>query len=41
MVDPFFLHIEWTTVAMVIGLLALLVAIPFYGRRDRVFLGGA
>jgi hypothetical protein len=36
MVDSFFLYIDWTTVAMVIGLLASLVAVLFYGRRDRV-----
>jgi hypothetical protein len=28
------MHIDWTTVAMVIGLLALLVAFLFYARRD-------
>ena len=36
MADSFFLHIDWITVAMVIGLLASLVAVLFYGRRDRV-----
>jgi len=36
MVDSFFLHVDWTTVAMVIGLLASLIAILFYGQRDRV-----
>lgn len=35
MVDSFVFHIDWTTVAMVIGLLALLVAFLFYARRDR------
>jgi hypothetical protein len=35
MVDSFFIQIDWTTVAMVIGLLAS-VGVIFYGRRDRV-----
>ena len=29
MVDSFFLHIDWTTVAMVVGLLASLIAVFF------------
>ena len=33
MVDSFFLHIDWTTVATVIGLLASLIAVLFYGQR--------
>jgi hypothetical protein len=36
MIDSFFFEIDWSTVAMVIGVLVLLVAVPFYGRRDRV-----
>jgi hypothetical protein len=36
MADSFFLQIDWTTVAMVIGLLASLIGILFYRRRDRV-----
>jgi hypothetical protein len=35
MVESFFLQIDWTTVAMVIGLLASLIAVLFFGRRDR------
>jgi hypothetical protein len=34
MADAFFFQIDWTTVAMVIGLLASLIAVLFYGRRD-------
>jgi hypothetical protein len=34
MAESFFLQIDWTTVAMVIGLLASLIAVLFYGRRD-------
>jgi hypothetical protein len=36
MVDSFFIQIDWTTVAMVIGLLASVTGVIFYGRRDRV-----
>jgi hypothetical protein len=35
MIDSFFFEIDWTTVAMVIGVLASVVAVLFYGRRDR------
>jgi hypothetical protein len=30
------MHIDWMTVATVIGLLASLIAVLFFGRRDRV-----
>jgi hypothetical protein len=33
MVDSFFLQIDWTTIAMVIGLFALLIGVLAYGRR--------
>jgi hypothetical protein len=29
------MHFDWMTVAMVIGLLASLIAVLFFGRRDR------
>jgi hypothetical protein len=35
MIDSFFFEIDWSTVAMVIGVVVLLVAVLFYGRRDR------
>jgi biopolymer transport protein ExbB/TolQ len=34
MADAFFFQIDWTTVAMVIGMLVAIVAVLFYGRRD-------
>jgi len=35
MVDSFVFQIDWTTVAMVIGLLTALMAVLFYPRRQR------
>jgi hypothetical protein len=35
MADSFVFQIDWTTVAIVIGLVASLVAGIVYGRRDR------
>jgi hypothetical protein len=35
MADSFVFQIDWTTVAIVIGLMAALVAGIVYGRRDR------
>jgi hypothetical protein len=34
MTDSFFFQIDWTTVAMVIGLLASLAAVLYFGRRQ-------
>jgi hypothetical protein len=34
MVDSFFLQIDWTTIAMVIGLLVSLMGVLFFGRRE-------
>jgi hypothetical protein len=35
MVDSFGFQIDWTTVAMVIGLFAALIMVFLYARRDR------
>jgi len=35
MVDSFAFHIDWTTVAMVIGLFATLIVVFLYARRNR------
>jgi len=35
MVDSFVFHIDWTTTAMVIGLLTALIAVFFYAQRER------
>jgi hypothetical protein len=35
MADAFFFEIDWTTVAMVVGIvISIIVAVFFYGRRD-------